>query len=230
MGKDGRDGRRVHTINVTHKISGGVPGGVAGLMERIKRLSSQKVCVGVPSADDLDLTDKQKEEIKRENEKQAENKGQSTKKEIGNADLVYIHTHGVRPRAAREEMQPEINKGTKYSVALQMYIHEHGSMVYQVPPRPIIEPAIKDSKEGIGEALGIAAKQAVEGKDAHKALEDVGLYAQSKVKDWFTDPKNGWAPNAPSTIAKKRLHSDQPLIDTGALRDSITFVIREGEK
>lgn len=189
-------------------------------MERIKQLSSQKVCVGVPSADDPDLTERQRGQIKR--------KGEGAK-EIGNADLVYIHTHGVRPRAAREEMQPEINKGTKYSVALQMYIHEHGSMAYQVPPRPIIEPAIKDAKEGVGKMLGIAAKQAAEGNDPQGALEDVGGFAQEKVKEWFTDPKNGWAPNSPSTIAKKRLHSNQPLIDTGALRGSITSVIR-GEK
>lgn len=199
-------------VGVTHK---NFNGGVSGLMERIKQLSSQKVCVGVPSADDPNLSDQQKRQIERRGR-------------VGNADLVYIHTHGVRPRPVRVEMQKGIDKGIKYSIVLQMYIHEHGSFVYQIPPRPIIEPAIKDAKDGIGKMLGAAASEAAKGNDSHAALEAVGGYAQEKVQEWFENPKNGWAPNSPKTIAQKRNHSDQPLIDTGALRGSITFVIREG--
>lgn len=201
-------------VNVTHK---NFNGGVAGLMERIKQLSSQKVCVGVPSEDDPDLSDQQKKQIERKDEEHGD---------IGNADLVYIHTHGVRPQPVRESMRPEINKGTKYSVALQMYIHEHGSFAYQVPPRPIIEPAIKNSKEGIGKMLVMAANQAAKGNDPRDALEDAGGYAAKKVQNWFTDPQNGWAPNSPATVRQKG--SSQPLIDTGALQESITFVIRKG--
>jgi hypothetical protein len=170
-------------------------------MKRLEKLSSQKVCVGVPAED-------------------AEREGS----DVSNADLVYIHTHGVRPPAERAEMQANINKGVKYSAAMQMYIREHGSFAYQVPPRPIIEPAIENSKEQIGKLLGFAAKQAADNGDTTAALEDVGTYASGKVKAWFTDAKNGWAPNAPSTI--KRKGSAQPLIDTGTLRDSITFVVR----
>lgn len=176
-------------------------GGAKALMQRLQKLSSQKVCVGVPAEDD-------------------ERPGS----DVSNSDLVYIHTHGVRPPNVRAEMQVNINKGKKYSVALQMYIHEHGSFAYQVPPRPIIEPAIENSKEDIGELLGEAAKQAAEGNDTQKALGNVGQEAQQDVQDWFVNPKNGWAANSPQTVKQKK--SDNPLIDTGALRKSITFVIR----
>lgn len=179
-------------------------GGAKALMDRIKQLSSQKVCVGVPG-----------EDSERENS------------DVSNADLVYIHTHGVRPPNVRAEMQTNLDKGKKYSVALQMYIHEHGSFAYQVPPRPIIEPAIENSKEDIGEKLGDAAKVAMDGKDIRKALVDVGNEAQQDVQDWFVNPKNGWAPNAESTVKKKK--SENPLIDTGALRKAINFVIRGEE-
>ena len=180
-------------------------GGAKALMDRIKQLSSQKVCVGIPG-----------EDSERENS------------DVSNADLVYIHTHGVRPPNVRAEMQTNLDKGKKYSVALQMYIHEHGSFAYQVPPRPSIEPAIENSKQPIGNLLGTAAKQAMDGKDPQKALMDVGQYAQKKVQNWFVDPKNGWAPNAESTVKKKK--SDRPLIDTGTLHNAITFVIRgEGD-
>ena len=185
-------------VTASHKSFGG---GAKALMDRMRQLSSQKVCVGVPAED-------------------AERKDS----DVNNADLVYIHTHGVRPPNVRAEMQTNINKGVKYSAAMQMYIREHGSFAYQVPPRPIIEPAIENSKESIGELLGNAAKQTAEGKNVQKALEAVGLEAQEDVKDWFTDSKNGWAPNAESTIKKKK--SNKPLIDTGALQGSITFVIR----
>lgn len=189
-------------VKVYHISHGG---GARATMDRLKKLSSQKVCVGVP-----------KDTADRENS------------DVDNANLVYIHTHGVRPKAVRKGMQVEINKGTKYSTALQMYIHEHGSFAYQVPPRPIIEPAIESSKEDIGELLGGAAKEAAEGGDVNGALDKVGQEARDDVKNWFTNPKNGWTANAPSTIKAKG--SDKPLIDTGELRKSITFVIRESGK
>ena len=185
-------------VNTTHRS---FYGGAKALMDRIKQLSSQKVCVGVPDED-------------------AERKDSN----VSNADLIYIHTHGVRPPNVRAEMQTNLDKGKKYSVALQMYIHEHGSFAYQVPPRPVIEPAIENSKEPIGKLLGNAAKQAADGNDPQKALMDVGQYAEAKVQNWFVDPKNGWAPNAESTVKKKK--SDKPLIDSGELRKAITFVIR----
>jgi hypothetical protein len=185
-------------VKASHKSNNG---GTNALFDRIKKLSSQKVCVGVP-AEDTERDDS----------------------DLSNADLIYIHTHGVRPRPVRGEMQHEINKGTKYSTALQMYIHEHGSFAYQVPARPIIEPAIEDSKESISEQLGNTVKIAAAGENTENALNDVGQYASGKVKTWFTNSENGWAPNSESTIKKKK--SDKPLIDSGALRQSITYVIR----
>lgn len=186
-------------------------------MQRLEKLSSQKVAVGVPK----NAGESSDKNYKGSNERKGS-------EDIDNADLAYIHTNGIRTKAARAEMQPEINKGTPYSVAMQMYIHEHGSMAYQAPPRPIIQPAIEDSKAQLGKLLGAAAKDAADGEDTEQALENVGLEAQAKVKGWFTNPKNGWPANAPSTIKAKG--SDQPLIDTGALRDAITYVVREGNK
>jgi len=179
-------------------------GGVDGLMERLKKLSSQKVAVGVPA------------------DKNDAGRSADGTDDITNSDLVYIHMHGVRPREVRQAMQPDIDKGIKYSVARQMYIQAHGSFVEQVPARPIIEPAIESSKAGIAKRLGAAASAAMNGEDTEKPLMDAGLYAQSKVKSYFLH--NNWAPNSPKTI--KRKGSDKPLIDTGALRNSITFVIR----
>jgi hypothetical protein len=194
-----------------------VNGGVAGLLARVNALSGNRVLVGVPSA-----TDK--------------NTG-SRKGDIGNAELVYIHTHGVRPPAMRAEMKPELDKGTKYSVALQMYLHEHGyfakdadtNKYMRVPARPIIEPAIQYHKKEIAEAMGKVARAAMNGESIQGKISSVGDYAAGMVRNWFTNPANGWAPNAPSTIKRKH-GKTEPLIDTGALRTSISYIVESGGK
>ena len=55
-------------------------------------------------------------------------------------------------------------------------------------------------------------------------LKKTGMFVQNKVRSWFTDSRNGWPPNAPSTIKAKKGKSN-PLIDTGELRKSITYVV-----
>jgi hypothetical protein len=126
----------------------------------------------------------------------------------------------------RKEMQPEIDKGTKYSIALQMYLHEHGSQIYQVPARPIIEPAIDNAKADIADEMKKALEAALNGDDYMHLLDNAGQFARDEVKNWFTNPANGWAPNAPSTIKAKG--SSQPLIDTGKLRQAISYTIDGG--
>ncbi len=108
-----------------------------------------------------------------------------------------------------------------------MYIHTNGSPANNIPPRPIVEPAIQDSKEEIGTLLKEAILKALEGDTdgAMAGMERAGTQGENAVKGWFTNPKNNWAENAEST--KKRKGSSKPLIDTGQLRKSITHVVKK---
>jgi hypothetical protein len=108
-----------------------------------------------------------------------------------------------------------------------LYIHTHGSPINNIPPRPVIEPAIEDDREIIGTLLGDAAKAAADGDDVRmmNALEKAGLRGQNTARLWFKNPKNNWSPNQQATIDKKG--SDRPLVNTGEMRDSIIYVIRE---
>ena len=178
------------------------------LSKAVQELSNLDVLVGIP-------------------EDTAERKDQKDDK-INNAELAYIHTHGVRSLPMRKEMEESIKKGKTYGKALQMYIKEHGSPLWHVPPRPIIEPAIEDevNREIIVDDLKKAAEAALD-RDERKTRDELtkaGLDAQNMVRDWFENPKNEWPPNAEATIKQKG--SDMPLIDTGELRKSITYVIR----
>jgi hypothetical protein len=145
--------------------------------------------------------------------------------EVSNAELAYMHTHGVRRGSMINDMQGDIDNGVAYSKAHQMYIQANGSPLWKSPPRPIIEPAIENSKDKIAKQLQIAATKALDGDQngAREQLKKVGLLGEKVAREWFRNPANGWPQNSPDTVAMKG--SDRPLVDTGQLRKAITHVV-----
>lgn len=176
---------------------------VPELLKALDELKNNEVLVGIPEA-----------------------KSSRKKEIIRNAELLYIHTHGIRRKSMRQEMQETMDNGSPYSEAYQLYIQEHGSPLWASPPRPVLEPAIEHRKDWIAEQLGKAAEAALDGnvKGVQDGLHKAGQVAENAARDWFTDPTNGWAPNSPETIKLKG--SDRPLIDTDQMRKSITHVLR----
>jgi hypothetical protein len=150
--------------------------------------------------------------------------------EVTNPQIAFLMTHGVRARAMREAMEQDIEKHS-YRAALGMYLHSHGSPLWQIPPRPIIEPAIEaeDNKEKIAEELSKAATALLDGKkgEAKTHLKEAGTLGRDAAIRWFDDPRNNWPPNAPST--KERKGSEHPLVDTGQLKASLSYVVRPEE-
>ena len=179
--------------------------GLAGICKELENLSKKEILVGIPE-----------EEATRKNDDA-----------INNAELLYIHTHGVRNKIMREEMQSNIEKGMKYSKAHSLYLKEHGSPLLNIPPRPVLEPAIENSKEIIAQQLKEVSVSALNMNisETEANLHKVGMLAQSAAQNWFENPKNNWVPNAKSTIKKKG--SNIPLVDTNELRKSITYVLRD---
>lgn len=157
--------------------------------------------------------------------------GRSREGEINNAELVYIHTHGVDKKAVRQNIQRLRQQGMNFAgaraAAHQMFLMTNGSPAYKIPPRPIIEPAIEANKEAISKKINKALQSFLNQDfvNGEKNLKIAGVFAQNKVRAWFTDSRNGWPPNSPYTIAKKN-GKENPLIDTGQLRKSITYVVK----
>ncbi len=179
-------------------------GGFAGLVKRLQGLQKRQIQVGIPQQ-----TSSRKSEG------------------INNAELLYIHTHGIRRKAMREEMQEGMDRGLKYSEAFSLYIQSHGSPLWHSPPRPVLEPAIKANKEKIAMQFSKIVKATADGNaDAmERAITSTGMTAQNACRAWFKDPRNGWTRNDPKTLKLKG--SDKPLVDSGELRDSIVYVVRE---
>lgn len=124
---------------------------------------------------------------------------------------------------------PEANASSRGSInnVELAFIMTNGSPLKGIPARPFIEPALELSevKEQITREMGNAARQAIEGNlgGARAFLEQAGLIGQSAVQANMggTPP-----PNKPETIRRKG--SDMTLIDTGSLRQAITYVV-EGD-
>lgn len=127
----------------------------------------------------------------------------------------------------RDEMNSGVSAGLPYSMAYKLYIMSHGSPLWASPPRPVLEPAIEYHKDRLSVLIGDVIKAASKGDklQTDKAMELLGLETQRVCQTWFTHPANGWSPNSPQTI--KRKGSDKPLFDSGALKKSITYVVRD---
>lgn len=157
----------------------------------------------------------------------ADTAGNGRGEDINNAELAYIHTNGVRAAGMKAETDKAVEEGTPYPLALQAYIREHGSPAYRVPPRPFLEPGIEKHLDLVESGMKAALQDVLDGGDGRAQRERLGATMAAKVQAYFQED-NGWPPNAPSTIKKKG--SAQPLVDTGALRQSITYIIRAKDK
>jgi len=129
---------------------------------------------------------------------------------------------------------PEANssrRGKGVNNAELLFIFTNGSPLRGQPPRVVIEAAIEatPTKDLIAKELAASAGAALDGdeKEMVRHLDRAGTIGESASKRWFTDPRNNWAPNAPSTIKAKG--SDTPGIDTGQMRRAMTHVVEAGD-
>ena len=108
-----------------------------------------------------------------------------------------------------------------------LYLHEAGVPSRNIPPRPVLEPALRQwkVKMQMRSCMRRAMYNAIIKGDlgsAEDELEKMGIAGVNACKKYITDGTH-LAPNSPVTIARKG--SSIPLIDTGALLNSITYRI-----
>lgn len=159
-----------------------------------------------------------------------EDAGQHESDDITNAQLGAIHEFGAdidhpggtsfgfasKAAADRNEVR-FLKKGTGF-----IELGVTGPHKINIPARPWLTPGVQSGNE---EYLQIIAAAIEAGDPLKTALERVGVVAASKVQLFMTQLKS--PPNAPSTIKKKG--SSNPLIDSGALRQSVTFKVTSTE-
>src|SRR5438270_375725 len=82
------------------------------------------------------------------------------------------------------------------------YIHETGSPANNIPARPFLQPAIKDSEAQWSKHLKQAAKDAFDGKSPEQGFNVAGITAVSAVKNKIA--KGIPPPLKQSTVASRK--------------------------
>jgi hypothetical protein len=114
------------------------------------------------------------------------------------------------------------------------YIHEFGSPAAGIPRRPFLTPGVEAIRARTVAEFRGAALAALKGdaNAAERTLNRVGLIAQNSVRATLTAGE-GWPPLAEATLAAREARGrtgTRPLIDTGQLRASITYVVERRGK
>ena len=90
------------------------------------------------------------------------------------------------------------------------------------PARPFMRQSFENHQAELQRGCDEANLTINGGGSAEQALNALGVLAKGLVQNEIVE--GGFAPNAPSTIAKKG--SAQPLIDTAHMRQSVNYVIK----
>jgi hypothetical protein len=154
----------------------------------------------------------------------------------------------------QEDTARKIEPGTQPVTNAELaYIHTYGSPLQHIPARPFLQPPINANIDVLIASMQKTLQAALAGNSTgvEAGFKKTGMLGRDFAKKWFTDPRNNWAPNALYTAkikiakkfkSKKKFNAavaafqagDQsysmPLIDTGALRNAITYVIRDRQR
>lgn len=108
------------------------------------------------------------------------------------------------------------------TIATVAAVNNFGSADGRIPARQFLQPAIEDGAPMYRRLAEVMLPRVLSGEmEMRTLLEQMGNLAEGHVKQKITD--GPFRDNAESTKARKG--SDKPLIDTGALRQSIRYVI-----
>jgi len=114
------------------------------------------------------------------------------------------------------------------SFAVVGAVNEFGSADGRIPARPHLIPGVVDHQDEYNMLLAEGLKEVAQGNLTNRqVLEQLGELARANVQQKIVEVRS--PPNAASTVDRKG--SSNPLIDTGAYRQSINYVIlEEGEQ
>lgn len=125
-----------------------------------------------------------------------------------------------RPHRRKRKGEPASEDNSNpMNLAQIAAIHEFG--LGKMPQRSFLRSAMDENKDKLAQMSAQVVKNVTKGADPVQQMNTVGMVAQGMVqKKIVTGP---FTPNSPATIKAKG--SSRPLIDTGHLRQSITFLV-----
>ena len=126
--------------------------------------------------------------------------------------------------------QPEPGASAPPSNAVIGYTQEFGSPEQNIPARPFLVPGVESITPKAAELLRKAGKAALFGDAAavEAALNQIGLIGQAAAQQKITD--GPFVPLSERTLKARKARGrkgDKPLLDTGQLRRSVTYIVRK---
>lgn len=120
-------------------------------------------------------------------------------------------------------IDPGKHEGSELNTAEIGYVHEFGSTDGTIPERSFIRSTLhgEDRKELIALSKRLLKKMADGSMDLEKALGLLGVAGADKISQKIVSIRT--PPNSAATIRRKG--SSNPLVDTGQLKNSITWRI-----
>jgi hypothetical protein len=120
--------------------------------------------------------------------------------------------------------------GDAISNAALLYVHENGAPEVGIPARPTLKPGVRDARVEIERRLKLAGQAALEGRPSsvRNQFAAAGQAGASAVKAKINS--NVGPPLAPSTLAARKrrgVKRTNTLVDTGQMRNAVTYVVRE---
>lgn len=91
------------------------------------------------------------------------------------------------------------------------------------PSRPFLRKSVDENEEKINVFLEEQVQTLLTGACAKQILKEIGIFQKDLIQEKITDGE--FEANAPYTIHKKG--SNKPLIDTGRMRQSVNYVIKQ---
>jgi hypothetical protein len=116
--------------------------------------------------------------------------------------------------------------------AAKAYVHELGSPANNIPARPFMVPGFESAQDEIADKLGGVAELTIgsggsnAAAQAKRYLNEAGEIAVEAIRGAIE--AGDFEPLKPATLAARRgagNDSIQPLVDTGAMRDAITYMV-----
>lgn len=92
-----------------------------------------------------------------------------------------------------------------------------------IPSRPFLRKSVDENEGKIKQFLQSEMRSVANGKSAGALLNEIGNFQKGLVQEKITN--GDFVPNSEWTIRKKG--SSRPLIDTGRMRQSVNYVIKQ---
>lgn len=106
-------------------------------------------------------------------------------------------------------------------------VHEFGSADGHIPERSFLRVPLRSNHHVFAKVFTMGVPQVIDGEiTLRQLMEQAGARAASVSQEAISEGIQ--PPNAPDTVARKG--SSTPLVDTGRLRQSITYVVEGDEE